>query len=167
MTSLVFVFIFLPYTLLLLLGYKLYRFSDRRLFRWLNRLKPLLDSYYAPYNKRTRYWTGFLLLVRCVLYGTFSFGETRSLLAICVTFTLILAYECLLPGKVHSKSYNDVLEIVVYTNLIILATTTSAGVSSAALVFSLVGIVFSIMMGVIFYTSCTAPTLLGQHLQIS
>ena len=150
-TSLVFHFIFLPYTLLLLLGYKLYRFSDRRLFRWLNRLKPLLDSYYAPYNKRTRYWTGFLLLVRCALYGTFSFGETRSLLAICVTFTLILAYKCLLPGKVHSNSYNNILEIVVYTNLIILATTTSAGVSSAALVYSLVGTVFSIMMGVIFY----------------
>ena len=150
-TSLVLVFIFLPYTLLLLLGYKLYRFSDRRLFRWLNRLKPLLDSYYAPYNKHTRYWTGFLLLVRCALYGTFSFGETRSLLAICVTFTLILAYECLLPGKVYSKSYNNILEIITYSNLIILATTTSAGVSSAALVYSLVGIVFSIMMGVIFY----------------
>ena len=133
-TSLVLVFIFLPYTL----GFKLYRFSDRRLFRWLNELKPLLDSYYAPYNKHTRYWTGFLLLVHCVLYGTFSFGETRSLNAICVTFTLILAYECLLPGKVHSKSYNNILEITTYTNLTILAAATSAGVSSAALVYLLV-----------------------------
>ena len=147
-TSLVFVFIFLPY---ILFGYKLYHFSERKAFHWLNRLKPLLDSYYAPYNKHTRYWTGFLLLVRCALYGTFSFGETRSLLAICVTFTLILAYECLLPGKVYSKSCNNILEIVMFTNLTILAAATSADVSSPALMYSLIGVVFSIMMAIIFY----------------
>ena len=76
-TSLVLVFIFLPYTLLLLLGYKLYGFSDRKGLRWLNRLKPLLDSNYAPYNTHTRYWTGFLLLVRCVLYSVFSLGDAH------------------------------------------------------------------------------------------
>ena len=74
-TSLVLVFLFLPYTLLLLLGYKLYRFSGRKHMRWLNRLKPLLDSYYAPYNKHTRCWTGFLLLVRCALYIVFTLGD--------------------------------------------------------------------------------------------
>ena len=52
-TSLVLVFIFLPYTLLLLLGYKLYGFSDRKGLRWLNRLKPLLDSYYMPHTTHT------------------------------------------------------------------------------------------------------------------
>ena len=47
-TSIVFVFLFLPYTLLLLLGYKLYCFSGRKHMRSLNRLKPLLDSYWIP-----------------------------------------------------------------------------------------------------------------------
>ena len=67
-TSLVLVFLFLPYTLLLLLGYKLYRFSGKKYFYWFNRLKPLLDSYYAPYKIHARYWTGLMLLVRCALY---------------------------------------------------------------------------------------------------
>ena len=55
---------FFPYTLLLLIGYKLYRFSGRKNLRWLN----LLDSYYAPFKAHTRYWTGFLLFIRCILY---------------------------------------------------------------------------------------------------
>ena len=61
-TTLVLVFLFLPYTLLLLLGYKLYRFSDRKGFHWLNRIKPLLDSYYAPHKIHTRYWTGYIIV---------------------------------------------------------------------------------------------------------
>ena len=51
-TSLVLVFLFLPYTLLLLLGHKLYRFTGKKHWRWLNRLKPLLDSYY-PHTRTT------------------------------------------------------------------------------------------------------------------
>ena len=38
--SLVLVFLFLPYTLLLLLGHKLYHFTGKKHWRWLNRLKP-------------------------------------------------------------------------------------------------------------------------------
>ena len=88
-TSSVLVFLFLPYTFLLLLGYKLYRFTGKKHWCWLNRLKPLLDSYYAPYKNHTRFWTGFLLLVRCALYIVFSLSSaSKSLLAI--TLTLIL-----------------------------------------------------------------------------
>ena len=100
-TTLVLVFFFLPYTLLLLLGHKLYRFSGRKYCHWLNRLKPLLDSYYAPYKIHTRYWTGFLLLVRCALYIVFllnSFTPRKSFLAIILTFTVIgfsVGFACL------------------------------------------------------------------------
>lgn len=90
-TTLVLVFLFLPYTVLLLLGHKLHHFSGRKHMRWLNKLKPLLDSYYAPYKIQTRYWTGLLLLVRCALYIIFSYnsvgGTNSSLLAITVAFT--------------------------------------------------------------------------------
>ena len=78
-TALFLIFFFLPYTLLLLLGYKVYRFSGRKYFRWLNRMKPLLESYYAPYTVHNRYWTGFLLLVRCILYmilSSYSLGDS-------------------------------------------------------------------------------------------
>ena len=41
-TSLVLVFFFLPYTVVLLLGYKLYRYTGKKYLRWMNRMKPLL-----------------------------------------------------------------------------------------------------------------------------
>ena len=157
-TSVVLVFLFLPYTLLLLLGYKLYRFSGRKHMHWLNRLKPLLDSYYAPYNKHTLNWTGFLLLVRCALYIVFSFGEAnKNLLAIIVTFVIIVSVFALLPGRIYTSSYTNIIETLVYSNLIILSAIAFAvghGVNSrlsAALAYSLVGMVFVIMVGIIVY----------------
>ena len=152
-TSLVLVFLFFPYTLLLLLGYKLYRFSGRKHMHWLNRLKPLLDSYYAPYNKHTRCWTGFLLLVRCALYIVFSFGDgNKNLLAITFTFVIIVLAFALLPGKIYTSSYTNIIESVVYSNLILLSGVIfSSDDNSSALVYSLVGMVFVIMMGIIVY----------------
>ncbi len=67
-TSLILIFLFLSYPILLF-GYKLYYFSDRKYLHWINNLKPLLDSYYAPYKSHTRYWTGLLLLIRWNLYA--------------------------------------------------------------------------------------------------
>ena len=156
-TSLVVVFIFLPYTLLLLLGYKLYRFSGRKHMRWLNRLKPLLDSYYAPYKIHTRYWTGFMLLVRCALYIEFSLGKEMSLLAIIITFVLIALGLTLIYGRVYSNIFANITESLAYSNLIILSAITLAvgpvanSQLAAALVHSLVGMMFVIMMGIIVY----------------
>ncbi len=80
---------------ILLFGYKLYYCSDRKYLHWINNLKPLLDSYYAPYKIHTRFWTGFFLLVRCVLYIVFLlFGEEdKSALAI-TTYHFCLHWIC-------------------------------------------------------------------------
>ena len=177
-TSLVLVFLFLPYTLLLLLGYKLYRFSGRKRMRWLNRFKPLLDSYYAPYKKHTRYWTGFLLLVRCALYIVFSFEDAnRNLLTIAITFVIIVLAFALLPGRIYTSSYTNIIESLVYSNLSILSIVILAlgpdtkSRLSTALVYSLVGTVFVIVMGIIgyhFHILYTAHSLgLGLQAKIS
>ena len=150
-TSLVLVFIFLPYTLLLLLGYKLYGFSDRKGLRWLNRLKPLLDSYYAPYNTHTRYWTGFLLLVRCVLYSVFSLGDThKSLVSIIITFTALVGVVWI-SSKVYTSRIANTVEVSVYLNLIILSALSTNSVVSAQLFYTLVALVFVTMLGIIIY----------------
>ena len=73
-TSFILVLLFLPYTIHLLTGPCLYRVSHKKCNLLMKRMKPLLDSYYAPYKKNTYYWTGFLLLVRCALYIVFSFN---------------------------------------------------------------------------------------------
>ena len=157
-TSLVLIFLFLPYTLILLLGYKLYRFSGRKHMGWLNKLKPLLDSYYAPYNKHTRCWTGFLLLVRCALYIVFSFGDAnRILLTIIITFIIIALAFALINGRIYTSSNKNIIESLVFSNLSVLSAIILAMAPgsktrlSVALVYSLVGMVFAIMMGIIVY----------------
>ena len=67
----VIIFLLLPYIFLLTFGYHLQAFSGKKGFIWFNRFKPLLDAYYAPYSKKTRYWTGFLLFIRACLYVSY------------------------------------------------------------------------------------------------
>ena len=68
-----FLFLFLPYTLLLLFGQWLLAISHLRLFSWVNRLKPFMDTYHAPYKAKHRYWPGLLLVLRFVLLLVFAF----------------------------------------------------------------------------------------------
>ena len=154
MTSLVLVFLFLPYTLLLLLGYKLYRFSGRKHMRWLNRLKPLLDSYYAPYKTHTRCWTGFLLLVRWALYIVFTFGDAnKNLFAIIIAFFVIVLVFTLIPGRIYTDSRINIIESLVFSNLIILSaiTYTVPHEQLKSLAYSLVGMVLVTLIGIIMY----------------
>ena len=156
-TLLVLVFIFLPYTIFLLLGYLLYRLHSRKWYRWLLiRIKPLLDSYYAPYKANTRYWTGFLLIVRCVLYIVFSFnslsGTKYSLLAINIIFAAVVLLTWFIKG-IYQFYYIDVIEVSVYLNLIVLSA--AAGIlpkaSKEIASYVLVGIVFATAMGIFAY----------------
>ena len=87
---LVFLFLFLPYTFLLLFGQWLQVLSHLRLFSWVNsaRLKPFIDSYNAPYKAKHRYWPGLLLVLRfsLLLVSAFNFQEDpkTTLLAILI-----------------------------------------------------------------------------------
>ena len=58
------VFLWFPYTLLLLLGQWLHRLNYRIITRMLLNLKPFLDTHFAAFKDNHRYWFGFLLLVR-------------------------------------------------------------------------------------------------------
>ena len=139
-TVFVLVFLFLPYTLLLLVGHKLYRFSGRKCIHpFLKNLKPILDSYYAPYKPRTRYWTGFLLVVRCALYIVFSYnslgGTRKSLLAINIVFTSLLIINWL---SVYRRCLVTIVESSVFLNLVILSTSVLAELNSPTVVYLLV-----------------------------
>ncbi len=102
-------FFLLPYTFLLLFSYRLQAFSRRRAFSWLNKFKPLLDAYYAPYRANTRYWPGFMLLVRGFLYIAFPVTKTSvNLVAISSVFTAVALIPWL-GHRVYEKFYNDIL----------------------------------------------------------
>ena len=154
-TTLVLIFFFLPYTLLLMFGFKLYNLSGRKYCYLINNIKPLLDSYYAPYRINARYWTGLLLLVRCALYVVFlmsSINKNKNLFAIVITFTILLCgIGVLYSGKIYEIYYINVVEVSIYFNLILLSAAELAGISSKSLLYFLVGLVFITMICISAY----------------
>ena len=126
---LVFLFLFLPYTLLLLFGQWLQALSHLRFFSWVNsaRLKAFMDSYHAPYKAKHRYWPGLLLVLRFSLLLVFAFNIQEelsiNLLAILVgTGTLVV--WAWVSGGVYRNWCLDALEGSFALNLTILAAAT-------------------------------------------
>lgn len=148
----------IPYLLLLLFGYRLQKYSGMRAFFWFNKFKPLLDAYYAPYRKQTRYWPGLMLLIRACLYLAFSFNAlgnvSANLVAISSVFT-VLAIIPWLSNRIYEKFYNDVLEASFILNICILSTATyhviSAGGKQDVVTYLSVGIAFVQFMGIVVY----------------
>ena len=119
------VLLFFPYTLLLLLGQWLQEFSHLKILSWMNnvKLKAFLDTYYAPYNEKHRYWTGLLLALRLVLLLVFAvkLNNSENLLAIsAATFGLFW-----MVGSVYKNWYLGVLNASYIFNLGILAVATN------------------------------------------
>ena len=119
----IFIFLFLPYTLLLLFGQWLQTISHLRFFSWVNRLKPFMDSYHAPYKAKHRYWPGLLLVLRFVLLLVFALNPQQdpsiNLLAILLG-AAILQLWAWFSGGVYKKWCLDALEGSFVLNLIIL-----------------------------------------------
>jgi len=61
MSILTLVIYVVPLTILVLLSPCLQARSGHHLLRWVNKIKPLLDTYQGPYRDKFRYWTGLLL----------------------------------------------------------------------------------------------------------
>ena len=124
---LVFLFLFLPYTLLLVFGQWLQAMSHLRLFSWINRLKPFIDAYHAPYKAKHRYWPGLLLVIRFVLLLVFAFNPQQdpsvNLLAIIMGTGIVIVWAWV-SGGVYRNWCLDALEGSFALNLTILAAAT-------------------------------------------
>ena len=157
---LVFLFLFLPYTLLLLFSQYLQAISHLRLFSWVNsaRLKPFIDSYHAPYKAKHRYWPGLLLLLRFTLLLVFAFNIQEelsiNLLAILVG-TGILVVWAWVSGGVYRNWCLDALEGFFALNLIILAAETSyvnhSGQNQLVVGYTSVSIAFATFIGIVAF----------------
>ena len=130
MALLVFLFLFLPYTLLLLF------------FQWLQAIshwgsihgstvpgwKPFTDTYHAPYKAKHCYWPGLLLVLRFVLLFAFAFQfnpqhDRASYfidLLVIIMATGILVVWAWMTGGVYKNWCLDALEGSFALNLIIL-----------------------------------------------
>ena len=127
MTLFFLLFLFLPYTLLLLFGQWLQAISHLRLFSWVNnaRLKPFMDSYHAPYKAKHRYWPGLLLVLRFVLLVfTFNFQRDPSINMLAILLgARILQLWAWVSGGVYKNWCLDALEGSFVLNLILSAAT--------------------------------------------
>ena len=157
---LVFLFLFLPYTLLLVFGQWLQAVSHLRLFSWVNsaRLKPFMDSYHAPYKAKHRYWPGLLLVLWFVLFLVFALNPQEdlsvNLLAILVG-TGFLQFWVWVSGGVYRNWCLDALEGSFALNLIILVGATYhvqlSGRNQLAVGYTSVSIAFITFIGILVY----------------
>ena len=157
---LVFILLFLPYTLLLLCSPWLLTYSHWRLFSWLNKMKPFLDAYYGPYKKQTRYWTALLLLVRCILLLAFALNtlsNSKFDLLLVTSLTAGVAGLAWVHRGVYEKLYNDVIEASFILNLCIFSAATyhveetGGSASQAALAYISVGIAFTTFICIVVF----------------
>ena len=124
-------FLFLPYTLLLTFGQCIRSMSVRK--RWVSQVirstvfVSIMDAYHAPYKRRHRYWTGFMLLMRCVLFlAIASFNRdsgisTNMYITTLVIITILIVK--ILATKIYNHLYLDLLELWFHLNLLVLSST--------------------------------------------
>ena len=155
---LVFIFLFLPYTLLLLFSQWLQAISHLRLFSWVNRVKPFMDSYHAPYKAKHRYWPGLLLVLRFILLLVFAFNPQHdssiNLLAILVGVGILHLWAWV-SGGVYRNWCLDALEGLFALNLIILAAATffvnNSGGEQLAVGYTSVSIALAAFIGILAF----------------
>ena len=104
-----------PYIFLLFCGHWLQTCSNWWILSWLNKIKPFMDAYHAPFRKHTRYWTGLLLITRLGLFLTFTINgnESANLVAVCSVSIALLAIQ----RRVYEHWLKDVLESSFILNL--------------------------------------------------
>ena len=122
------IFLFVPYTVFLLFGQWFRAKSGWKVFSWINnhRVLPFLEAYHAPYNDKHRYWTGLMLVVRCILFLVFAFNAlgdpSINHFVIVIASTVLLLLIALLGNRIYKTWYLNILEMSFVANLCILAT---------------------------------------------
>ena len=162
--SMFLVFLFLPYTLLLLLGQWLWNKSDycscwEKYPRLKLGLSAILDPYHAPYKPKHCYWTGLLLLLRCVLLLVSAFnisGEKDSVNLLAILSTVVGALTVFgLSGRVYKSWYLNALEVSFLLNLRIVTAATYhvrlVNGDQAVVTHISVGVAFLTFVGIIIY----------------
>ena len=157
------IFLFLPYTMLLIFSQWLQAKSHLKIFSCVNShyVKPFLDAYHAPYTSKHRYWTGLMLLLRLVLFlisAVNALGDSSvNLLAITSITAAILTAPTILGSRIYKSWSLGLLETSFNLNLTILAVATlyirASGGNQNAVTFTSVGIAFATFTGIVIYHS--------------
>ena len=145
-----------PYMLVLLFIQCLRKKSHLKLLFWVEYLKPFFDAYTAPYKNSFHFWTGFLLLIRMLLFMV-SIVNTKE--GPILNITVIIATTSLLIVLLHSGIYRrrwlGVLESCVYLNLIVfccgIAYVITWNYSKHTTINICLGSIFIMFVGIVVY----------------
>ena len=116
-------FLWLPYTLLLLLGQWLRRFDNRFLTRMLMKIKPFLDAHYGPLKNKHYYWFGALLFIRIAILLISAVVPANNfsvfILSISVSAGALVSFTAIGPAVYRSK-VTSAFETALFINLALL-----------------------------------------------
>ena len=157
------IFLFLPYTVLLIFSQCFQAKSGLKIFSCINSryVKPFLDAYHAPYTNKHRYWTGLILLLRFILFlisAVDALGNPSVNLLTTASITVaVLTLPTILGSRMYKMWSLGILEVSFIVNLAILAVATlyirpNEGNQNAA-TFTSVGIAFATFTGIVIYHS--------------
>ena len=99
------IFFIVPYTGVMLLTPWLMSKSHWKVMCWMNKLKPYIDCYEAPFKDRYRFWTGatlFYRIVFCMVLGFFSDKDPTIVLLIII---VIHAFMIVMAGLAIYKNW--------------------------------------------------------------
>jgi predicted outer membrane repeat protein len=118
---LTFVFLWLPYTFLLLFIQPLRKLSHLGPLRWVHKFTPIYDAYLSPLNDEHQYWFGITLLVRGVLLVVLTMISSTS--PKMNLFVILAAMTVLVVGlsikNVYKQMTMRALESIILLNLIV------------------------------------------------
>ena len=112
-----------PYIVLLSFGHYLQKYSNKKGLKWLAKIKPILDAYYAPFYKNTRYWVGFQIFVRTSLSITHAALKNTEHITTLGAVLSVLAVIALIPWmqqRIYQKKWANIFEGSFILNIIIL-----------------------------------------------
>ena len=165
------VFLWLPYTLSLLLLQQLQKMSNSCwLIKWVNKLSPFYDAHFAPFKAKHRYWFGLLLLIRGILLvlfaSTVSVHQSIYLLIVLVFGITVHLYMAIMhPFKstaVLIIQSSSVANLVLLSGFLLFAQTqnknmqtlqtAAAGISTGIIFIQFCGITLYNVIKVCYYT---------------
>ena len=162
--ALLIILIGVPYTILLFHWQWLVRAPKWKVFKWTRntKLNAIVSVHHVPYNSKYHYWTGLLLLVRAVLYITASIASSDSdkpqttLLATLILIGGLLLLKGIIVKRAYKKSIVDVLETILYFNLLAFAAFSQYDFKTnitkqTAVAYTSTIITFILLVGVIIY----------------
>ena len=158
LVAILFAVLLLPFSMSLLCIRHVFALSNYcRVFSWIDKLKPLFDTYTGPFKDNARFWTGLLLFVRLFLLVVHTLDYHYDVIPYYIIILICMALSLMITvlQGVYKDYYLNVLEHFFIWNLtfIFLLNTYIGGQEKwrSILCHILVSSAFLVFLGVIAY----------------